>query len=258
MGGVHVAAPPMRTVAIPSRFNGPPATANGGYASGAVARLLDARAAEVTLRQPPPLDEALAVERDADGVRLRRDDESLVAEGRALDALALDALALEVPEPITLGSAYEASHRYPWRERHHFPTCFVCGPRREDGDGLAIFTGPVAGREALDASHWLPTSEWADASGDVRSEIVWAALDCPSAVAVARFGAFEETPAVLARLTASLEAPVRADEPHIVLAWPLERDDRKLEAGSAIIGPDGTVRARARALWIELEGHPPA
>jgi hypothetical protein len=248
MGGIDAAAPPASTVAIPSRFNGPPATANGGYTSGAVARLLDASTAEVILRQPPPLDEALAVARDDGGVRLRREDESLVAEGRALDGL-----ALEVPEPITLGSAYEASHRYPWRERHHFPTCFVCGPRREDRDGLAIFTGPVAGREALDAGHWLPTSEWADGEGAVRTEIVWAALDCPSAVAAARFGAFEEAPSVLARLTASLEAPVRAGEPHVVLAWPLERAGRKREAGSAIIGADGLVRARARALWIELE-----
>ena len=26
---------------------------------------------------------------------------------------------------------------------HRYPTCFVCGPERAQGDGLRIFTGPV-------------------------------------------------------------------------------------------------------------------
>jgi hypothetical protein len=248
MGGIKIAAPPTSTITIPSRFNGPPGSANGGYACGAVARLLNTRAAEVTLRQPPPLDRKLLVGSENGRIGLTRGDDALVAEGRALDGV-----ALEVPPPITLGSAYEASHRFPWREHHIFPTCFVCGPGREGHDGLEIFTGPVADREALDASHWLPSPEWADASGEVRTEIVWAALDCPSAVAAARLRAFDDKPAVLARLTASLEAPVQPDEPHVILAWPLAGDGRKFEAGSAIVGSDGVVRARARALWIELE-----
>src|SRR5918996_2619259 len=45
-------------VMIPARFNGPPATANGGYTCGLVARLLGVDA-EVTLRRPPPLDRPL-------------------------------------------------------------------------------------------------------------------------------------------------------------------------------------------------------
>jgi hypothetical protein len=253
MGGIEVAQPPASTVTIPSRFNGPPATANGGYACGAVAGLLDEPAVEVTLRRPPPLDRELLVASRNGGVKLTRDDDSLVAEGRPMEGLALD-----VPEPITLGSAYEASHRYPWAERHFFPTCFVCGPGREAHDGLEIFTGPVAGRTALDAGYWLPSSEWVDAGGDVRAEIVWAALDCPSAVAATRLGAFQNKPAMLGRLTASVDAPVRPGEPHVVLAWPLARDGRKFEAGSAIVGLGGEVRARARALWIEPESDRPA
>ena len=39
---------------IPGRFNGPPGTAHGGFACGAIARYVDGPA-EVSLRSPPPL-----------------------------------------------------------------------------------------------------------------------------------------------------------------------------------------------------------
>jgi hypothetical protein len=40
-------------VSIPSRFDGPPASGNGGYASGVIAGILG-DAAEVSLRRPVP------------------------------------------------------------------------------------------------------------------------------------------------------------------------------------------------------------
>jgi hypothetical protein len=248
MVGMDVQAPASgATVVIPGRFNGPPASAHGGYSGGVVAGVLDAPAAEVTLRSPPPLDRRLEVERNEEGVELRRDDGSLVAEGHAIETL-----ELHVPEPVALGCAHEASHRYPLREGHPFPTCFVCGPGRADHDGLEIFTGPVLGREALYASRWTPAAEWADASGEVRGEILWAALDCPSAIGASWFGGFDGPTSVLGRLSASLEAPVAAGEPHVIVAWPIRHDGRKRHAGTAILGSDGSVKARARALWIEL------
>src|SRR4051794_26153021 len=42
------------TLVLDPRFNGPPGSANGGYACGAVGELVDGPA-EVTLRSPPPL-----------------------------------------------------------------------------------------------------------------------------------------------------------------------------------------------------------
>ena len=49
-------------VLIPRRFNGPPASANGGYTCGLIARYVGGPAA-VSLRSPPPLDTALALTR---------------------------------------------------------------------------------------------------------------------------------------------------------------------------------------------------
>jgi hypothetical protein len=231
---------------LPARFNGPPGSANGGFTCGVVARLLDATAAEVTLRRPPPLDTPLRVERAADAVKVL-DEDQLVAEAdrvRGVD--------VEVPEPVALHGAHEASARYPWYEEHPFPTCFVCGPRRPDRDGLSIFAGRVEGREVY-ACDWTPASEWDRGDGLVRDEIVWAALDCPSAVAAAGVDA-DRRPAVLGRLAVSIDDAPAVGEPHAVISWRIGRDGRKRHAGSAILDSAGRVRARARALWIELRG----
>jgi hypothetical protein len=59
---------------------------------------------------------------------------------------------------------------------------------------------------------------------------------------------------VLARLHARVERPVRAGEPHALLAWPLGVDGRKRHAGSALFDAEGRLLAAARALWIELRG----
>ena len=235
-------------VSIPARFNGPPESSNGGYACGMAAVLLGAQAAQVTLRKPPPLDTPLTVVRDADSLELREGEETVV------EAQALEGLDLDVPEPATPTAAGRASAEFPWYEGHPFPTCFVCGPQRPQHDGLEIFAGAVDGREDLYACAWTPAAELADESGAVRPEVVWAALDCPSAVAAAALADPDAGPAVLGRLTASLERQVVAGQPHVVAAWPLGRDGRKRGAGSAIFGPDGQPCARARATWIELRG----
>ena len=65
-------------VLIPRRFNGPPASANGGYTAGLLARYIGGPA-EVSLRSPPPLDTALEIKRDGERVLLCH-RERLVAE----------------------------------------------------------------------------------------------------------------------------------------------------------------------------------
>jgi hypothetical protein len=57
---------------------------------------------------------------------------------------------------------------------------------------------------------------------------------------------------VLGRLTAELRAPVIAGQTYVVLAWPIARDGRKLDTGSALADADGTAAAVARARWIEI------
>src|SRR5688572_28943387 len=125
------------SLVIAGRFNGPDGSGNGGYTCGLVAALVGSRAAEVTLRRPPPLDRPLAVRRSEDAV-LVLDAGDVVAEGRASDGVDMD-----VPAPVSREEAARAASRYTGFDRHHFPTCFVCGPARAEGDGLRIFAGPV-------------------------------------------------------------------------------------------------------------------
>jgi len=233
-----VVAEPLR---IPARFNGPPGSANGGYACGAVAALLGGGPAEVSLRAPPPLERELAVERQRDEVMVR-DGQTLVAEGRPLGPPDLDTPA------VSPADAEDASRRgyEHWIAAHPFPTCVVCGPDRDDG--LAIFPGPLGDRRH--AASWEPDASVAGEDGAVRPEVVWAALDCPTSAPGANFG--EGPPIVLARLSAALEAPVRAGEPHALVSWELGREGRKRHAACVLFDAAGAALARSRALWIEL------
>ena len=63
---------------------------------------------------------------------------------------------------------------------------------------------------------------------------------------------------VLGRLTAEVRAPVTAGQTYAVVAWPIARDGRKLDTGSALAEADGTVVAVARARWIEIPHPTPA
>lgn len=229
------------SVVISTRFCGPPESGNGGYTCGLLAAGLPLPV-EVTLRRPPPLDRELAVMRSPDG-RVLQDGDAVVAEARRT------AFSLDLPHCPGLGVATEAAARYHGLVAHAFPTCFVCGTGRAPGDGLRIFAGEVE-RHGLVASPWKPGVDLADAQGAVRSEFVWAALDCPGAWA---WLAELDRPLVLGRLAAIIDAPVMAGRPHIVGGWRLGRDGRKHYSGTAIWAADGTVCARARATWIEVD-----
>jgi hypothetical protein len=232
------------TLVIPRRFNGPPDSGNGGYTCGLVAGLLNAGIAEVSLRAPPPLETPLEVRRVENGVEVH-DVHTLIAEGRPAD------LDLTPPAPVDPELAERAAREgYPhWIRGHPFPTCVVCGPQRDPGDGYRVFPGELPG-DGLFAASWTPDPSLAGPAGLVRPECVWGALDCPTAAPVANFG---EGPAmVLARLTASLERPVPADRRHALVSWPLEVDGRKRQAGAALFDDEANLLARSRALWIEL------
>jgi hypothetical protein len=228
------------SLSIPARFNGPLERGQGGYTAGLVAGLLGG-AAEVSLRSPVPLDTPLDVSRENDG-RLRvLYGEALVAEARPAPELEVD-----VPAPVGLDQARRAATRYRGLPDGLFSRCFVCGRAREDAFG--VFAGEVEGR-ALVASPWIPPSWTADDDGHVLPEFVWAVLDCPTFFA-AYIGA-ELGMSMLAQLTARIDAPVLANEEHVVIAWPIGNDGRKLHAGSAVLSSSGKPLAVARALMIE-------
>jgi hypothetical protein len=216
-------------VSIPGRFDGPPGSANGGYACGLFAALVGGLA-EVTLRTPPPLDRPLRVERDG-AVRVF-DGEALVAEVVAVDEVAVDVPA--APSPVEAAAARE---RYAGFVEHAYSTCYVCGPDRKDG--LGIFPGLVEGRDLV-AAPWTPPDEVPDV-------LVWAALDCPSGWAVDEFS---RSGVLLGRLAARLVAPVEGGEEHVVAGWPIGEEGRKRFAGSAVWAADGSVRAFARSTWL--------
>jgi hypothetical protein len=233
------------TVVIDEKFNGPPDSANGGYACGLIAQWLDGPA-EVTLRAPPPLGKPMRVERSDGGVRLLEGD-VLIAEGRNTG------VEVEIPPAVALDIAERAASRYPWRDRHPYPTCFVCGPSRDPDDGLGIYPGPVDG-ESLFAAPWVPEPALADSDGKVGDEFVWGALDCPSGIVTDLFGSVGRI--LLGRLTVDLRHPVKAGSRYVVQAWPISRDGRKLNTASALFSDDGTLCAVARAVWIEVSPAP--
>jgi len=214
---------------IEARFNGPDGSANGGYTCGRIAALLDGHA-EVTLRSPPPLERPLAVERVGGGLRAL-DGDNLVAEA------APASVELELPPAPSWAEANAASAGYPGFDEHAFPRCFVCGPERAPGDGLRVFAGPLG--DGRFAATWTPT--------EVRAELVWAALDCPGAIAV---GFPDRGETLLGRFAVRIDELPEPGANCLVLAWPLGEDGRKLYAATALFSEDGRSLARARATWI--------
>jgi hypothetical protein len=232
------------TLTIPRRFNGPPDTGNGGYTCGVVAARLGGEVAEVSLRARPPLERPLTVTRE--GARLElHDGDTLVAEAAAAE------LALDAPNgvpPDEARAASEAGYEH-WTAHHPFPTCVVCGPRRDPGDGLRLFPGALG--DGRFATEWTPDRSLGDGDGRVRHECVWAALDCPTSAPVANFAT--GPPMVLARLTARIDREVLVGEPHAIVSWPLQVDGRKRHAAAALFDSGGRLLAASRALWIELK-----
>lgn len=232
-------------IKVSSRFCGPPTSGNGGYSCGLLDQQTD-YLSEVTLRKPIPLDREMEVRQEADQFQLLAGEE-LIATARpgTLDDL-------EVPPYLDFADALESSKNFlGYQERPAFPTCFVCGLDRAEGDGLRIFAG-ASSRESLFAAPWRPAAELAGTDGYVASEFIWAALDCPGAFAI--MGDQVKT-VVLGRLTAEEIQPVRAGEACVVTAWPLGQDGRKYFSGTAVFNETGQLCARAKAVWIELKNH---
>jgi hypothetical protein len=211
---------------IPPRFNGPPGSANGGYVCGLVSEALGG-GFEVMLRRPPPL----GIDLQLVGNELK-DGDVVIAEARRAQQMDFDA-----PEPISVAEAEEASKRYPGFEHHAYPTCFVCGPARDDG--LGIFPGTVAGKNGLVAAPWTPE--------EVRPEIIWAALDCPGGWAVDNF---QRRGVMLGQMATAIAGMPERGQAHVVVGWPTGEDGRKRRAGSALFTDTGDVLAVARSTWI--------
>jgi len=229
-----------QTVMFPGRFNGPPGSANGGYACGVIAAHVPADLVEVTLRRPPPLDTALSIDHTGQRYEVRNGEDLIAVAEAAAEPIIPDPAVLDIPADAPPALA---------AERHPFPGCFTCGPQRAPGDGLRIFARRIPGQTVL-ADRWTPDSSLAADDGSVRPEIVWAALDCPGG-----WAAFDQIPggvAVLGKMAAHIERAPNVGEPCVVIASSRRREGRKIDAHSALYTSAGELLAAARAVWIDV------
>lgn len=216
-------------IVIDPRFNGPPGSANGGVTCALLAEQVG-EPAEVTLRAPPPLGRPLRF----DGERLW-DGDAPVAEARRAD------VELDPPPPVSYDEAERAARNYPGFVEHEYPTCFVCGPARDDG--LGVYAGPAG--EGVFAAPFVASDSLLLALGP--RALVWAALDCPGAIAV---GMVERADWLLGRMAGRVDDVPRPEERCVVTARPLGREGRKGYAATAAYGDDGRLLGVARQTWI--------
>ncbi|MEU3793552.1 hypothetical protein AB0F07_27710 [Streptomyces fructofermentans] len=238
--------PAVTTFTVDSGFNGPPTSANGGYACGRLAVLAEGAGhltgpAAVTLHLPVPLDTELEYR-----VAGRRGHawhgEDVVA------SVATAGGEIPVLAPVDQAFAKAAEARFTG-EGHPFPGCFVCGTARAD-DGLNLRPGEVPGRVGTVACTWSPTPAVAGPDGRVPAEIVWSALDCPggwTADPVRR-------PRLLGRMTAELTELPRAGRTYVVVGR-LERSEGRTNTNTTALfdAEEGTLLARASALWVAID-----
>jgi hypothetical protein len=227
------------SLVVERRFCGPAESGNGGYVSGLLAQRVGAdaggSAAVVTLRVPPPLETPLAIVADGDGaVRLLHGD-MLVAEA-ARSRIDVDAVP---PVDVERAAAVEAS--YEGLVTHPFPTCFVCGPDREPGDGMRLSPGRLD--DGRTACTWTVAPDLAG-----RPEIVWAALDCPGGWTADIVG----RPMVLGRMTAQVHDLPAAGDRCVVVGRLLGVEGRKSWTASTIYGRGERELGRAHATWVAL------
>ncbi len=228
------------TITLRTDETGPADHANGGFACGTFARLVG-DTATVRLLAGVPVGVPLDVHREGDGVTISRAGQPVAV------ATPAEPFVLQPPYVPSTAEAAAAREAHPFRDlRHPLSDCIVCGPERTDG--LQVTPGPLAADRDLLATPFVPRPEH-EVDGVVRPEVVWGALDCPSyPAALTRTGEL----GLLGTLTAHLIRPLRAGEQLAVVGWTESHGTRSHRTASAIVAPDGSVVASARAVWVTL------
>ena len=229
-------------VVVGRRFNGPPESAQGGYACGrfavAARQWLGPEQVVVTLHEPPPLDVAMVPESSRGRVHFWDRDRLIASVARSHSPIA-------APDFASPSRAAIAEDEYVAAARHPFAGCFVCGPGRLDGLGLA----PGLLAPGMTGCRWVPEASLGSGpDGLVPSEFAWAALDCPGGWTVDLAAA----PMVLSRFSAEIvEAPVAGSE-YVVVGRCDTYDSQTLATTTALYRGDGLLTAKAVARWAAL------
>lgn len=228
------------TISVNKRFCGPPRSGNGGYVCGLVAKVIPGLS-EVKLLAPPPLDSDLTLEYTDNSATLTMD-------GSAIAKAAETSWDMTVPKCPDIEEALTAQENYLGFTKHDLPGCFVCGPKREIGDGLRIFAGTGKSGNIVSAV-WEPANLPSNHNNEIDSEFIWAALDCPGFFAVTEQSGF----ALLGSLSVKHFHPVFLDQKYIVTGWHAGSEGRKHTAGTALFDEQGKLVAQAKAIWVSVD-----
>lgn len=220
-------------------YQGPPDSANGGYACGLFAEqaaqsLGTSAPLAVQLHAPPPLGTALRIKRTSRRVHIWS-DRSIVA------TVSPDPTDVELIPSVSKSEAEAASKSFKGRSFHPFPTCVICGSGRTDQAALRMSPGPLADREGSVACTCTPRSE-------VDVALMWAMLDCPGGWTL------EQVPApwVLSWMTARIAGFPVPGETTVAVACGERNGEWSARCLSALYRTDGTELGRALATWSRL------
>lgn len=244
----------MTQIVVPRQFRGPPFTANGGYICGVLSNAVGGRGAAM-LRSGVPLDVEVTLSPAEDGgVTLHNAEGVLLGTAKPAND---EAIPPTPPAPPSIEEAREAQSASPFAERSLHRGCFSCCIEREDGEGLGVHVGQLAGAPVGEcAGLWTPHANFADADGTIPDEITWGALDCSGSMAW-----FIKTGVhvgLLGTMAGEVLKKPKAGETYVVVAWTREAEGRKHFAGVALFDKDGEVLARSGQIWIgRAPGAPP-
>lgn len=230
-------------ITIYPRFRGPIDSANGGYVGGLLAKNLvgdQPIAVKVKLKSPPPINQIMTINTD--------DDNNVLKWNKKIIATAeITELALEVPVSPGIEVAKQARQYYQQPQYEELHECFVCGPKRQQGDGLCIFPAPFDQSNTVIDS-WVPDASLDDGNGRVAHEFLWAGLDCPGFYAHRR----SDMLALLGEMSAKILHYPRIGQMLISLGWQIRVEGRKYYSGTALFDAGSNLMALASQVWIKI------
>jgi hypothetical protein len=87
--------------------------------------------------------------------------------------------------------------------------------------------------------------------GELRSEVVWASLDCPSGLVLYFLDGWTDM-FVLGRMAARIDRPLRLGQRYAAVGQTVKVEGRKGHTMSALFDDQGGLCAVARATWIKI------
>lgn len=234
----------MGTIRVPSWFQGPTGSGQGGWTSAKLAELVG-QPVTARLRAPIPLEVDLEVRATAEGWVARHGDSVIVEAAPWQPDVAHTS-------PIPLEQARQARARFPVPpEDHPVPFCFSCGLQP---DAMHVHAGPLGEHPERYATDWTAPAWAAGADGAVDPAVLWAALDCTAAWYACCHP--RRRRAVTAQLAVEVLRPVSVGEELALVSWSGDGredwDGRKRSAASAAFDPTGRLVARSRSFWVAL------